>query len=287
MKIAPISAPAPTASGAGESRQIPSVRSLRMSVNRTPGADLLESEAALTIPDPSKETSAATEVTEPLSPQAAALAKQRRALQVKERELDDRLKAFEAKSSGSDFIPKQKFIDDPLGVLLENGVTYERLTEAILSNQGSSELTALKAELKAQEERFEKKLTDRDTQTKQQVLAEMSREAIQLVREGDEFELVRESGRVKDAITLIDRTHAETGEVMDVREALRLVEEELIKDAEKLARLSKVQSRISPPLAPQQQQQSRPIRTLTNRDTAQAPLSRKARAMAAFNGQLK
>ena len=287
MKIAPISAPASTASGAGQSPHIPSVRSVRMNVNRTPGLELPNPEPELTIPDPSKEPGAQTEATEPLSPQAAALAKQRRALQVKERELDDKIKAFEARSTGTDFIPKAKFVEDPLGVLLENGVTYERLTEAILANQGSSELTSLKAQMKAMEEGFDKKLTDREAQQKQQVLAEMSREAMQLVAEGDDFALVRESGSVKDAIRLIDRTHAETGEVMDVREALRLVEEELIGDAEKLARLQKVQSRLSPQPATIQQQHQRPIRTLTNRDNAQAPLSRRARALAAFNGQLK
>ncbi len=287
MKIAPISAPASTASGAGQSNQIPSVRSLKMSVNRTPGQELPTTEAALTIPDPSQETTATTEATEPLSTQAAAVARHRRALQVKERELDDRIKAFEARSTGTDFIPKAKFVEDPLGVLLENGVTYERLTEAILANQGSSELTSLKAQMKAMEEGFDKKLTDREAQQKQQVLAEMGREAMQLASQGDDFALVRESGSVPKVIELIDRVHAESGDVLDVREALRLVEEELIGEAEKLARLQKVQSRLSPQPVTQPQQQQRMIRTLTNRDTAQAPLSRRARALAAFNGQLK
>ncbi len=290
MRISPITTTGATVGGvsteAPQQTTSQKIRALRMNTNATPGrVDGQE----LSIPDAVDPAKAVDEATQPLSPQFAALAKQRRALQVKEREIADREKALTERSpTQGDAVDRARLKADPLGVLLEAGVTYEQLTEAVLANNSGAtpEIQALKAQLKALEEGVDKKLTDRDSQQEQQALAEMRKEALQLVAEGDDFELVRETKSVPDVLKLIEQTYRKTGEVLDVREALRLVEEELVKDIMPLANLSKVQGQLAPrPAQPQQQQ--RQIRTLTNRDTASVPMSAKARALAAFNGTLK
>lgn len=289
MKISPMSSAGLTvgAISAGDAAPpVPTLRSLKMMTNATPGR--------VEEPAPTPDTLAtpeATEETQPLSPQFAALAKQRRALQVKEREIADREKALAERSAiPADSVDMARLKSDPLGVLLDAGVTYDQMTEAILAKQdGSSEqIRALEAKLKAMEEGFDKKLTDKDTQAEQAALAEMRKEALVLSGQGEEFELVRETGSIPDVMKLIEQTYRQTGEVLDVREALKLVEDELITESLKIARLQKVQGQIAPAQpAPQPQQLQRQMRTLTNRDTASVPMDRKARALAAFAGTLK
>lgn len=265
------------------------IRALKMSTNATPG-QISPPPAAepLAISDTVDPAEATVEVSQPLSPQAADFAKQRRALQVKERELADREKALEAQ------VPVQgtavdlaRLKSEPLSVLLEAGVTYDQLTEAILADQGTgSEIAALRAKIDALEQGFDRKLSDKDTQAEKQVLAEMLKDATKLAAEGETFELVRETGSLPQVMELIEKTYRATGEVLDVREAMQLVEDELISESLKLAALKKVQGRLQP-TPPQPMQLPRQMRTLTNRDTAAVPMGRKERALLAFAGQLK
>lgn len=286
MKIAPIAAPAAVDP---QAERIQSVRSLRMNTNATPGVITAPSEPELTIPDTNDPTDPAVADTQPLSPQFAALAKQRRALQVKERELADREKALSAQPPAQGGgIDLARLKSEPLSVLLEAGVSYDQLTEAILADQstGGTELRALKAEISALKEGVDKKFTDKITQEEQAVLVEMRKEATKLAAEGETYELVRETGSIPQVMELIEKTYRKTGEVLDVSEAMQLVEDELIVESLKLANLKKVQGKLQPEPAPVPQPQQRP-RTLTNRDTAVQPMSRKERALLAFAGQLK
>lgn len=229
------------------------------------------------------------EETKPLSPQFAALARQKRALQVKERELAER-EAKLAQPPEGEYVSKADLIANPLKVF-ELGVTYDQLTEALLANQSgiTPELKALQAKVDALEKGVDTKLTERDAQAKQQVLAEMTREANQLVAQGEDYALVREKGYIPKVIQLIDKTYEETGEILDVSYALNLVEEQLLQDEVKIANLEKVRSKITPAqVEPQQPQKQIPqMRTLTNRDSAAPALDRRSRAMLAFHGQLK
>ncbi len=293
MKISPLPSTGMTIGNisAGATEAVPSaVRSLRMATNATPGMLNLQQVAQeLTLPDASQDvTDPAIEVTKPLSPQLAAIAKQRRALQVKERELLEKEKAL---SNPANSIALSRLKEQPLSALLEAGVTYDQLTEAILANQSgiNPEIQTLKEEIKALREGVDKNFTDRDLQAKTQVLAEMKRDAIALSQAGDDFEMVRETRSIPQVMQLIERTYDTTGEILDVAEALRLYEEELVKDSLKIAAIKKVQSRLAPAPAPVPAPQSwhRQMRTLTNKDTATPPMDRKQRALAAFSGQLK
>ncbi len=291
MQISPIPASGGSVDQAGQLGQ--NVRVLKMRTNVTPGRE--EPPPAvqeLTIPDATKEpVQAGTEDTQPLNPQMASLAKERRALQVKERELADREKALASKAvTPEDSVPIAKLKSNAMRTLMELGIPYEQLTQEILADQSgmNPEILALKAELKSLKEGVDKTLTDRDARAEQDALAEMRKEAIQLSAQGEDFEMVRETNQVPTVMKLIERTYRESGEVLDVKEAMQLVEAELVSNGLKLARLKKVQGQLAPAQpVPQPPQQQRQMRTLTNRDTASVPMSPKARALAAFNGTLK
>lgn len=277
-----------------QAQRIDALRTLKMNVNRTPGLELPPEASALVegevapVEDKAIEEPKPPEVTEPLSPQFAALAKQRRALQVKERELVDREKALELKSQGSDVVPLARLKSEPLSVLLESGVTYDQLTEAILANQKNPDIRRLEDEIKTLKEGVDKRLTDGEQQARQQVLTEMRREADRLVLDrADDFELVRETKSVGKVIELIERNYDETGEVLDVTEALKLVEDQLLERHQSLIKLKKLQSLVQPAPQPVQPHQKPVMRTLTNKDTASVPMDRRARALGAFNGTLK
>jgi len=243
------------------------------------------------IPEPN-DASQQAPVTKPLSPESAALARQKRALQVKERELAEREARLSQPTEPQSPDWKTQLKSNPLGILQEAGVSYDDLTQAILGKSSQAvDAEAIKADLiKAIKEDLNKDFQARDDQSKKQVLAQMTREANYLVSQGSTYELVGKTDSVKDAIDLIDRTFTKTGEVLDVTEALKLVEEELIEEFRELAKASKVQSLFGPK-APTQQASQAPqgqMRTLTSRDSAGAQqLDRKQRAYLAFHGQLK
>ena len=287
--VAPLGTSPAAQAGAAEAPR-PNVRTVTFKTNAGPDRFEAQTQEPSTISDPKEETSEGAEDTQPLSPQFAALAKQRRALDVRERAVAEKEKALEQTPSGQGGgLEIARLKSDPLGVLLEAGVTYDQLTEAILASQddGTNKVRGLEQKLKSLEEGFDKKLSDRDQQQKQQVLAEMGREANQLVAEGDDFELIRESRAVPKVLELIERTFDETGEILDVPDALKMIEDILLADSLKVASYKKVQQRSQPQFATQPQQQQRQMRTLSNKDTASVPMTPRQRALAAFQGTLK
>ena len=279
-----------------------SIRKIKMRTNVSPDrfdqqvqADISQSdevtEELRATENVNEQVNATPEDTKPLSPQFAQLAKQRRALQVKERELADREKALGNHSKDGDLVARLK--SQPLSVLQEHGVTYDQLTEAILANQGgiNPEIQALRAELNALKQGVDKSFSDKEAQQEQAVLSELRREASDLAKQGDDFEMVRVTNSVPDVIELIHRTYKTTGEILEVQEAMKLVEDDLINESLKIANIKKVQSRLKPAEQPQAQQQLnnqfKTMKTLTNRDSSRPVLDRKARAIAAMNGTLK
>lgn len=290
MKITPISSVSNSVQTADQGSRVDSLRSLKMITNATPlqGSDIDRGSAAqnLSILDNNEAPATVEATNQPLSPQFAELARQRRSLQREKRELEDLRKGVEAKSQDVNSIPLTRLKSEPLNVLLEAGVTYDQLTEAILAGQGNPEVNSLKAKLAILEESIDKKFTEKDTQAEKQVLAEMRRKALNLVAEGEAFEMVRETRSIPDVMELIEKTYRQSGEVLDVREACQLVEEFLFNKTQKLANLKKMQARLAA-ANPSQPQRQTGMRTLTNRDTASVPMSAKARAIAAYYGTLK
>lgn len=235
------------------------------------------------IPDDNVQANVTAEATQPLSPQLAALAKQKRALQVKEREVAEREKALGGSTRAE---LEARIKSQPLSVLQELGVTYDQLTTDILAAQSgvSPEIHALKAELKALKEGVDKTLSDKDAATEKAVLGEMRRNVNQLCQEGDDFEMIRETRSQPEVMDLIYKTWKRDGEILDEVEAMKLIEEDLVNESLKIARLKKVQGKLTP--QPQLQQQPE-MRTLTNKDSASLAMSRRQRAILAAQGNLK
>lgn len=289
MKINPVSSASSLQSVNGQTGRAESLKTIKMNVNQTPYPAGPAGEGEPSIPPTSEEPKEpVTEATEPISPQFAALARQRRALQVKERELREKEKALAEGSSGTDHIPLARLKSEPLKVMLENGVTFEQLTEAILANQANPELNALKAEMSALKDGVEKRFTDQQEQAIKNGLASKSRE-IDSVLEDDAYELVRTTGSKRKVLELIERTFRDTREELDAKEALRLYEDHLFKQNQKLANTKKLQGLFTkqPEQTQPVQQRTLGMRTLTNKDTASVPMDRRARAFAAFYGTLK
>lgn len=239
----------------------------------------------LTIPD-NNETKV-SEATQPLSPQFAELAKRRRALQLQERALAEKEKALAAQT-GNGAIDLARLKSQPLSVLQEAGIMgdqfYNELTEHLLANQSNAEIRALEAKVKAIEEGVDKKFVEKDTQARQQALAEIRRSVEQISSQSDKFKFVKAQRKIPDVMTLIERTYDQEGWLMSEEQALQEVEEYLKQDFDKLRSL------YEPPQAPVPQPQPKQqmgMRTLKNTDTAPIALSRRARALAAFSNYNK
>ena len=277
------------------------IKRIKISTNASPDRAIYDPiQEKSTISDVGETVKPEVEVTAPVNPELAHLSKQRRALQIRERELAAREKAVETKLNLPDqtqFVSKADLKARALDVLLENGVTYDDLTSQILNKQNiSPEINKLREEVKALKEGLDKTLSDKDTQAERAVLTELRRETDRLSQD-ENFELIRASSSQADVVDLIRRAYytdkkqgVENPEIMSVKEAMGLIENELVIDAEKYARLKKVQSRLvtSPtPQAVTTTQQPKTIRTLTSRDLVSPVLDRRSRAMAAFHGNLK
>lgn len=234
------------------------------------------------------QTKPAAESTQYLSPERAAIAKQRRALQVKERELAEREAKMKAPPEG-DYISKADLIANPLKVF-EAGVTYDKLTEAILQNQNgiTPEIKALREELKAFKEGVDNTFKSQEAKQEESALIQMLDEAEALAKEGDDYAMIREENAYDQVLNKIYSTYKKTGRVLDVKQVMQEIENKLFEKNLKLASIQKVRSKIAPdPVQTPPTSQGKQMKTLTNRDGASIPLDRRARAIAAMNGTLK
>lgn len=292
MKIAPIPstanlAPMPTE---GAPTAVQNFRALKMRTNANPTdySRPEEEDPKQTLANsPTNDQAMVVEDTQPISPQFAALAKQRRVLQEKERALAERERALENQSGQGDSIAIARLRSEPLNVLLEAGVTYEDLTQAILNNQGNSELISLRQDFKTHKEEVQNLIREKEEAAERNALDQMGMEAKELVDNTDDFELIRSLGHLPDVTRLIKAYWDAERKIMPVKEACQLIEEKLFEDAQKVAGLQKVQSSFASSAQAPTLQQQPGLRTLTNRDTATVPMSAKQRAIAVFNGTMK
>jgi hypothetical protein len=305
--------PAPTPAEQRPETTTEKLRKIRMKTNVTPGprefpsgpVEAAPAPAAADIIDNVEPVPAAAEVTQPLSPQYAALAKQKRALQLKESALAAREEALKQSSDSTTDAKSlvERMKADPLGLLLENGVTYDQLTQEVLKGMegGGPALTRveseLRKELKSLKEAFDaqaKAQTENWTQAQTQELARMQKQAEQIIASDDAYQMIRDTKSQAEVSKLIKRVFNEEGEVLEVKDALDLLENDLLEESLKYARIEKVQRALKPepvpqavpPVEPQDGVRRQTMRTLTNRDSVyQAPTSRRERMLAAALGK--
>lgn len=236
-------------------------------------------------------------------PRLEQFAQKERQLRKLQQEIAREREAMKSKQSEyeTNYIPKNRLSEDPLSVLNEAGISYDKLTELILSQPNTNDPTirALRSEIKAIKDAQEaSRRASEEAQSSQyeQAIKQIKNEVKLMVDGSQEYETIKEMG-MQDAVTeLIQQTFNEEGYLMDISEAAKQVEEHLIEESVKMAQLKKVQSRLAPK-APEVQekpkaQDAQQPKTLTHNMTQEnsSKLSAKAkreRAIAAFYGKLQ
>lgn len=252
-----------------------------------------------------------------LSPQYAALARKEKAIrsqvqQLKAREAaqaatlqarEEAIAAREAKAQAALDL-ESRLDSDPLSVLAERGVSYDKLTQLALNppseqDQAIKELKAEIAKLKGDVDGSKKTFEDQQTNSYKQAVNQIYQDAKTLVSKDPQFETIRTTGNVRDVVRLIERTFKEDGLLLSVEEAAAEVENHLFEEGMKITKVKKFQQQYkttpsAAPATPAQdvtkqvpKQQQQGIKTLTNAMSATRPLTAKERAVLAFKGELK
>lgn len=252
---------------------------------------------------------------DPISTQYATLARKEKALRAKALQSEQSFKAKEAALLAreeamkaketeyqSKYISKDRLTQDTLNALSEAGLTYDQITELMLT-QNSPERKAqsdYEKRLDAKLQDLEKKQADQvkaqesqQTAAYQQAINQMKTETKALVASNPEFETIKETNSVDDVVELIERKFKEDGVLLSVEDAAKQVEDYLVEEALKLARLKKIQQRLAPatpkPAEVKQEPTKQPqtLKTLSNAVSTSGRVSARERAMAAFRGEGK
>jgi len=243
----------------------------------------------------------------PLSSQYAQLARQEKAIRAKANQIrtqeaairarEDAVKAKEAEMQ-TQYIPKDRIAKDPLKVLLEQGYSSDQITQMLLNapdpaqQQQQLVIEELRSEIKALrdgQETANKAFQDNQTQSYNQALQAIRVETKQLVSNNDQFEAINATNSHEDVVELIEKTFKKDGVLLTVEDAAQAVEDYLVEEAIKIAKLNKIQAKLrpaAPPPAPQQPQKPQ-TKTLTNTMGTNRSLTAKERAILAFKGELK
>ena len=250
-----------------------------------------------------------------LASQYALMARKEKAIRAKQQELkaqEDAIKAKEAAFITKDaeynqkYIPKDRITQDTLGVLNDLGITYDQLTQLILKSPTTPQELAQKSEfqrmadeikaLRESQEANKKMYEDGQKQAYSQAVNQIKVEAQQLVRNNPTFETIQATNSISDVVELIEKTFKEDGVLLTVEDACNEVENYLVDEALKLSRLKKIQARLAPKQQPsassksssgtEKSQQQPQMKTLTNANSAQRPLTARECAMLAFENKL-
>jgi hypothetical protein len=253
-----------------------------------------------------------------LSRQFAQLARQEKALRAKVQAQERDLKAREAsiaakeaeiaqkaKQDMSDYIHKDRIKRETLTVLAEAGASYDDLTNQFLQAQQPTDprvqatINQLQSKIQALEKASEesrKSAVDNQTAAYDAAVRQIRTDVVGLVKNDPAFEAIRATKSVNDVVELITETYKKDNVLLTIEEAAQQVEDYLVEEASKLARLTKIQKRLntSPErgsAAPAQQKQPQPkqqpqMKTLTNATSSSRQLTAKERAILAFKGEL-
>lgn len=191
---------------------------------------------------------------ESVSPRLQAIVKREGLIVKRERELKAReaeiSKQLEGKMSREDVIKtlQEEFEDDPVEFMSKYNFSYDKIQNRILSGDEGKGLSKLEREIA----NLKKQLADKDereTKTKEESEAQeyetKKTEAVgyikdQLASKGDEYELTIAEGAEQEVYDVIQDYYAETGKLMNVFEAAKLVEKHLETEFHKRLQYKKV-----------------------------------------------
>lgn len=231
-----------------------------------------------------------------LSPKFAALARRERSLLDLDRKIKEREKAIEEREKKfssqleSDYIPKGSIKERKLQVLLDAGYSRDDIANMLLnepvsqqtqSSFAEKELEKVRAEMKAMKEETDTKLSERDKRSREQAMKQISVQAETLLKDSpDDFEMVSKNGGAEVIAKFIERTFDEEGVVMNVDEAAKFINEELLEQSLALLDVKTFQAKAREKLLPQAAAplpeakglsitpKQQPIKTLTNQQAA-------------------
>jgi hypothetical protein len=252
---------------------------------------------------------------DPLSSKYAEFARREKALLAKAQALkakEDAIKAKEAEHS-SGFVDKRSFKDrlqrDAYEAFQDLGVSYDEIAQAILSQPKDDyayrSLQSKLSELEQKQQETQSKFEERQNQALEQALNQIRFDVKALITRDPSYEMIRE-GQQEEAVTeLIKETFDQQGIVLGVEEAAAQVENYLIEEAMRWAKMKKIQEKLmpapsleaaqKPQLANARAQENSPVATAKTLTNAQAATSskpkltereRRERAMLAFKGML-
>lgn len=231
---------------------------------------------------------------------------QERAIREKESAIkaqEDALKARELEYQ-SKYISKDRLNEDPLSVLNDSGLSYEKLTELMLNPQSNTHSLELKryqekmeAEIKSLKEEQQKSIKAQEEATKtqyQQALNQIHFDVKAEVDSNPAFEIIKATQSTKDVVDLIERVYKREGRLLSVDEACREVEDYLMEEADKISKINKIKQKFQQaatavaPVAKSNkvEQQPQQLKTLTNSVTSSKKLSARERAVLRFQGKL-
>jgi hypothetical protein len=236
-------------------------------------------------------------------PKLDLYAKKERQLRQMQKQLQEEKAALQKRAAEYEtgYIPKSRLKDDLWGVLGEQGLSLEQMTEQLLNqpNMNDPATRALMSKIKALEDKqmhAEKQAAEAQQVQYDNAVKQISNEVKQLVDSSSDFETIKELGLVDNVVELIKETYETEGYILDIDAACKQVEEESIAELMKAVKLKKLQERLNPkPVEPvveaPKQQTQQALKTLTNNVTQtttkkSSEKERVARAIAAFKGQL-
>lgn len=272
--------------------------------------------------------SATTEDTEPKAPekdpevvkQYQEIARQERILRAKaqkqQQELQQQKAAIEAQKTALDarskeyesgYISKDRFKADPISTLEEMGLSYEEITQQMISRQPKdprveatiSRLEAKIAQLESKTAEVETNAKQAQTDSYQAALRQIETDVKKLVTSDPEaYEAIAKTNSIKDVVELIEQTYQKDGILMTSAEAAEEVENYLIEESlSQVSRIDKIQKRLAQQAAStaaaaqvkQEDTKAKPeettMKTLTNTVSSTRKLSARERALLAFKGE--
>lgn len=223
----------------------------------------------------------------------AALARKEKGLRAQYAKFQQEKAAFEAqKVEAAKPKPEPtnwdaKLAEDPFAVIKSAATTIEKLQAEI-------------AELKSGQTKSLEEVKNNQNKAYEQAVKQVARE-VKLLVDGDEaYETIKATGSQDAVVELIKQTYADDGIILSAEEAATQIEEYLLEEALMVAKLKKVQAKLSPPeeqnpatKTPNKAQTQPTITTKTLTHSVNAstkPLSKsdvRQRAILAFQGQLK
>ncbi len=231
-------------------------------------------------------------------PKLEVFARKEKQLRAQQRQLQAEKQAWEAERTKyqTEYMPKSRLTEDPIGVLSESGIGLDKLSELLLNTPASANdptIRALKAEIasiKASQEQAKQQTQEAVTQQYQQAIKQISNEVKLLVDSDSQFNAVKSMGMQEAVTELIEQTFNKEGYLMDISDAAKKVEEFLRSEHTKVQNALNPPAPVSAPAKPAVTSQG--IKTLTNsvsQQVSKRPSDRekRERAIAAFYGQLK